>query len=43
LGAQAKGLNRNSEPAKLSKVTNRDAYVLRENTGTSGVKQTAHP
>jgi hypothetical protein len=39
--AQAKGLNRDGEHARLSKVTNRDAYVLRENTGTSGVVQTA--
>src|SRR6266446_1141357 len=29
------------QPATLSGVTNRDAYVLRENTGTAGVVQTA--
>jgi len=34
-------LNCGRERAKLLIVTNRDAYVLRENTGTTGVLQTA--
>ena len=35
------GLNRAGRDATLSCVTNQAAYVLRENTGTSGVLQTA--
>jgi hypothetical protein len=36
-----KELNRRPEAASFSIVTNQDAYLLRENTGTSGVVQTA--
>lgn len=35
------GLNRDRPDATLSAVTSQAAYVLRENTGTSGVVQTA--
>jgi len=38
---ELKELNIRMQPATLSGVTNRDAYVLRENTGTAGVVQTA--
>src|SRR5882762_3861086 len=39
--SKAKALNCDGQRAKLVTVTNRDAYVLRENTGTTGVLQTA--